>query len=224
MAIDRNEIVDAALQLLQEVGIDKLSTRALAARLGVAQPALYWHFRNKHELLDAVNSEMLARHRAARLPRRGENWDAFILAKARSFRRALLAVRDGARINAGTRPAQREFAEAEKELEFLVAAGFTPETGLQISIAVARYVLGFVLEEQGERQRVEDERERRAHPMDDIAPLPLLSRAVKALLVDGSINTDRAFEVGLNYMLDGMRLSLGKLPAAARRKPPSRRS
>ncbi|MBU1305574.1 MAG: TetR family transcriptional regulator, partial [Alphaproteobacteria bacterium] len=53
MAIDRDRIIDEALLLLNEVGIDKLSTRKLAERLGVAQPALYWHFKNKSALLDA---------------------------------------------------------------------------------------------------------------------------------------------------------------------------
>jgi len=209
MAIDRKEIVDAALQLLNEAGIDKLSTRALAARLGVAQPALYWHFRNKNDLLDAVNTEMLARYRASRVPRRGEAWDAYTLAKARSFRKALLAVRDGARVNAGTRPGQGEFAEFEQQLALYVDAGFSPESALHVSIAVARYVLGFVLEEQGERQRTDD-RDQDHDPMNQVAAFPLLATGVKALMAGGSINTDSAFEAGLNYMVAGMRMSLGK--------------
>ncbi len=42
-----NTVIRAALDLLNEVGVDGLTTRKLAERLGVQQPALYWHFRNK---------------------------------------------------------------------------------------------------------------------------------------------------------------------------------
>jgi TetR/AcrR family tetracycline transcriptional repressor len=67
MKVDRQGIFGHALELLNEVGIDALSTRAIAQRLGVQQPALYWHFKNKRALLDAMNGEILARaHEAPR--------------------------------------------------------------------------------------------------------------------------------------------------------------
>ena len=72
MALQREEILEAALALLNEVGLDQFSTRRLAERLGVQQPALYWHFRNKSALLDALNGEMLARFHDNRLPAPGE--------------------------------------------------------------------------------------------------------------------------------------------------------
>src|SRR6478609_6358742 len=146
MAIGRQAIIDAALSLLNEVGIDKLSTRRLAERLGVQQPALYWHFRNKSALLDAINSEMLARYHTHRLPSPGEDWVEFTYATARSMRTTLLAVRDGARIVSGTRPSTTDFADAELQLKLYVDAGFTAEEALHISISIARYVVGYVLE------------------------------------------------------------------------------
>src|ERR1700749_4051901 len=104
MAIEREKILDAALALLNEVGLDQFSTRRLAERLGVQQPALYWHFKNKSALLDALNGEILTRSPHTRLPAPGQSWDDFTIANARSFRRAFLAVRNGARLNAGTHP------------------------------------------------------------------------------------------------------------------------
>ena len=154
MAIDRGRIVDEAMTLLNEVGIDKLTTRKLAERLGVQQPALYWHFKNKSALLDAINSEMLARYHTHRLPAPGEDWVDFTYATARSMRKTLLAVRDGARIAAGTRPSTTDFADAE------------------------------------------------------LAPFPILAEAFQSLEKDGSINTEQAFERGLRYMVEGMKLSL----------------
>ncbi|HGV0115870.1 TPA: TetR family transcriptional regulator, partial [Citrobacter freundii] len=45
-----NTVIRVALDLLNEVGVEALTTRKLAKRLGVQQPALYWHFRNKRAL------------------------------------------------------------------------------------------------------------------------------------------------------------------------------
>jgi TetR/AcrR family tetracycline transcriptional repressor len=206
MGIDRKEIVDAALSVLDELGIDKLSTRALAARLGVAQPALYWHFRNKDELLDALGVEILARHHTHRVPGPRQRWDAFTLANARSFRKALLAVRDGARIIAGNRPTQGQFGEAEQQLRLYVDAGFTAEAALYLSITVARYVVGFVLEEQAEHERDD------SHEMGDLAAelasFPLLDKVVTPRLRAGTLNSEPVFEGGLGFLLAGFRARL----------------
>ena len=51
-------IVQAALDLLDEAGMDGLTVRALAARLGVQAPALYWHVRNKQALLDEMATQI----------------------------------------------------------------------------------------------------------------------------------------------------------------------
>ncbi|WP_224702522.1 TetR/AcrR family transcriptional regulator C-terminal domain-containing protein [Devosia aquimaris] len=208
MAIDRDHIVDEALSLLNEVGIDKLTTRKLAERLGVAQPALYWHFGNKSALLDAMNSAMLARYHTHRLPQPGEDWIAFTLANARSMRHTLLSVRDGARLTAGTRPSTPDFADTEQVLRLYVDAGFTAEEALNIALSMARYVVGYVLEEQGERARNEQDTADASTFDEDLAEFPLLRRAAQSLLQTGTINTEKAFESGLRYFIDGIAQSL----------------
>jgi TetR/AcrR family transcriptional regulator, tetracycline repressor protein len=217
MALDKTEIIEAALALLNEVGIDHLTTRKLAERLGVQQPALYWHFRSKSALLDAVNEAMITRFHVHRVPAPGEPWDEFTIANARSIRLALLAVRDGARLNAGTRPTTRQFADAEKWLEICVAAGFTAPEALTISMSVARYVVGFVLEEQGEREREIEEADAAQSPISDLGPFPLLLQAVEPLFTgEGTINTEGAFETGLGFLMTGIRASLKDRTAVRR--------
>ncbi|MDB6078868.1 MAG: TetR family transcriptional regulator, partial [Akkermansiaceae bacterium] len=115
-------MVAAALELLNETGLDEMTTRKLAGRLGVQQPALYWHFPNKRALLDALAEEMLTRGHTRSRPRAGENWRSFLLENARSFRRALLAYRDGARIHAGTSPSAPQFGDIEAQLQLLCGA------------------------------------------------------------------------------------------------------
>ena len=50
----RRALIDAALEILEEEGADKLSLRAIARRVGVSQTAPYSHFANRDQLLGSV--------------------------------------------------------------------------------------------------------------------------------------------------------------------------
>src|ERR1700742_2919958 len=54
----RDEVLTAALELLDEVGLDALTTRKLAEKLGVQPGALYRHFDSKRSLLHAMVNRM----------------------------------------------------------------------------------------------------------------------------------------------------------------------
>ena len=49
--LDKEQVIDNALILLNEVGIEGLTTRKLAQKIGVEQPTLYWHVKNKRAIL-----------------------------------------------------------------------------------------------------------------------------------------------------------------------------
>ncbi|WP_420175563.1 TetR family transcriptional regulator [Luteococcus sp. OSA5] len=59
MALDRDEVIDAAVRILDEYGMADLSMRRLADSLGVKAGALYWHVANKQSLLAAVADRIL---------------------------------------------------------------------------------------------------------------------------------------------------------------------
>jgi|GEM_PF-676416 len=61
----RESLLAEGMLLLQEVGIEDISLRQLADRVGVTAAALYHHFKNKQELLYALGSLCLARFEAA---------------------------------------------------------------------------------------------------------------------------------------------------------------
>lgn len=48
------EIINAATELINEGGIQQLTTKALAERMGFSEPALYRHFKNKTEILSSL--------------------------------------------------------------------------------------------------------------------------------------------------------------------------
>lgn len=151
MKIDKTTIISAALDLLNEVGIDALSTRGLAQRLGVQQPALYWHFKSKQALLTAMNAVMLRLGHSHREPLPGQSWQAFIRDNAISFRKALLRFRDGARVHAGAHADHDDIHEMDRTLRFLTGLGFSGADVVNLNTAIHRYVVGCVLEEQAER-------------------------------------------------------------------------
>lgn len=102
MRLERPIVVREALKLLNEVGLDGLTTRRLAEALGVQGPALYWHFKSKQELIDEMAKAIVGDAFAAldtALP-----WDQWLCEGARRLRRELLSYRDGARLLAGFRP------------------------------------------------------------------------------------------------------------------------
>lgn len=194
---DRRSIVAAAIDVMNERGLDNVSLRAIATRLGIRQPALYHHFASKAELLDAAAEEILDRWHTDRRPAPGEQWDAFVTRNARSLRRAMLSVRDGARLiaSAGSRSPSVENAVAQ--VAVLEDAGFSGTDAALALIAVSRYTIGSALEQQTARDGseivVETERTDTAatHFLD-------IARQVVAL------GPEHEFETGLTALLRGL--------------------
>ncbi len=148
MKLDKDVIIDAAIALLNEVGIDALSTRALAQRLGVQQPALYWHFKSKRALLDAVNTAVLRRYDTCDGPLPGETWQVYFRRNTCEFRKALLSVRDGARLHAGTEAEPEDLEKIGVMMDFMTGQGLDAADIMALGMAASRYTIGCVLEEQ----------------------------------------------------------------------------
>ena len=154
MPVTRGQIVAAALDLLDEAGLDGLTLRQLAGRLGIRAPTLYWHVRDKRELLDLLAAVILDEALAAwREPQPGQPWWEWLGARARVMRAALLAHRDSARIVAGNRPPESSLPGIERQLQALGGAGFTPRDGLLALLALNAYVIGDVIDQQADETR-----------------------------------------------------------------------
>lgn len=86
--ISRHNAAQAALDVIDEHGLEKLSLAQVAKKLGVQPPSLYYHFKNKSELLQEVARVMLIR--LPPMPRHAESYEERIIALCVSTRRALL--------------------------------------------------------------------------------------------------------------------------------------
>ncbi|GAB3570771.1 TetR/AcrR family transcriptional regulator C-terminal domain-containing protein [Amycolatopsis endophytica] len=198
--ITRERIVAAALDLLDEKGMDALTVRALASRLGVAAPALYWHVRNKQELLDEMSTTVMRRVTDAlsSVPS-GAGWRDDLLTYGRVLRSQYLRHRDGARIFSGTRFSDPDVVKAKESwLARLTDAGFSLAGADDAVDLITAVVVGFVIEEQ-----------ERGHSADRYAPDERdawlgdgadLVKAAGHLRDDG----DRRFDRQLGIVLDGL--------------------
>jgi TetR/AcrR family transcriptional regulator, tetracycline repressor protein len=147
-------IVQAALDLLDEVGMDGLTVRALAARLGVQAPALYWHVRNKQALLDEMATRIWrdVGDVVAALPD-DLPWREVIAAYATTVREALLSHRDGAKAFSGTTLTDPDLVRRqERTFENLIRQGFSLADAARGLLLVHHFTIGFCIEEQTARQ------------------------------------------------------------------------
>jgi len=147
--LDLPAIVAAALDLLDEIGLDALSTRKLAARLGVKGPSLYWHVKNMGELHALMAEALLeASLPPSTAPITAGAWRPWLAAGARGIRQAALSRRDGARLLATAKPTEGRRARYPTNTARLEAEGFEPEAARAAFVSLSRYALGAALGEQ----------------------------------------------------------------------------
>lgn len=152
--ITRERLVAAALDVLDDGGIDAVTVRAVAQRLDVKAPALYWHVRNKQALLDEMGTEI---HRRVQSSLHGvipsASWLDDLDRYARVLRAEYLTHRDGARSFSGTRLTDPGvLREQEPWLEGWTRGGLTLEDAFDAVQTVTAFVVGFTIEEQERSQ------------------------------------------------------------------------
>ncbi|GAA2358430.1 hypothetical protein Cme02nite_34530 [Catellatospora methionotrophica] len=156
MALDRQRIVTEAVALLDAEGLDGVTTRKLAARLGVQSPTLYWHLPNKAALVTAIADAILDREFGDMSPPEPDQpWQDWLRQLAGRLRRALLAHPDGARVVSASQLSATMAAISELAMSTLVTRGIPLRHARVIVLTVERFTVGHVLEEQAPRPNPE---------------------------------------------------------------------
>jgi TetR/AcrR family tetracycline transcriptional repressor len=208
--LTREAIVGAALSLLADGGLEAVSFRRIAARLGVSGPTLYWHVQNKRELMDLMAEELVRRAgRGPAEPAHGQPWWEWLRAHTQQMFQALISTRDAPRVLAGNRPSRESFPEIERTLGVLVDAGLTPGQAQMTLFTIGAYVIGSATEWQAEAERNSaqplpdpHESELNALRADVLAGQPLLLAAMNDLLRRPH---EATFEYGLDLLIQGLR-------------------
>lgn len=150
MPLDRQLILHHAFILLNETGLEGLTLRRLAARLNVQAPAIYWHFKNKQDLLDEMATQVFREsYQESAALETLHPWQAWANATSESLRKTLLRYREGAKMFSGTYLTDAElYAPMEANLRRLTREGFTLRQAVVGLTALYSYTIGFVIEEQ----------------------------------------------------------------------------
>ncbi|GAA0839528.1 tetracycline resistance transcriptional repressor TetR(A) [Streptosporangium amethystogenes subsp. fukuiense] len=207
-ALSRDTLIEAALRLLDQVGLDGLTVRRLATELDVRSPALYWHIRTKQELLDGMADAIVL---AAGMgpPRAGETWQSWLTRRAHAYRASLLAHRDGARLVANAASLSPATIRLfDEELTALVDCGFSPALALHTIGGCTSYINGFVLREQAERQESSDDPSQRLAAVAALLDAGMDATLLRALREGGSSVGEEAFDHGLRALIDGTTAAL----------------
>ena len=201
--LSRERIVATALALVDGEGLPAVSTRRLAAELGVSGPSLYNHFRTKDELLDAVADTVIAQVELSMFED-GTPWPDALVRWAHSYRAALAAhphIVPFLAQGPGRRPAGLRLADAV--FGGMVGAGWPPAYATRIGAMMRYFVAGSALGSFA-RGFVDDPA---AYDPDDY---PHLGQA--HLLPGHQQQVDEgAFETGLRALVDGLAVQYERL-------------
>jgi AcrR family transcriptional regulator len=194
---DHERIVAAARALIETGGVEALSMRKLAADVGVAPTAIYWHVGSRQDLLNAVLDAMVAD--LPPIVARGASARARLASVARSIRDQVRA----------TTPTQQLAAELGRtaELSFpgqvaltreIQAAGVSGSDAAQAVRAVLFLVGGFILLEDNFAHRQPGSRTTQDlwRALDDDGIDPGLKRAMSR-----PANTDSLFDYAVDRLL-----------------------
>jgi AcrR family transcriptional regulator len=217
-SLDTDRILAAALELAGEVGLARLNVPLLADRLGVGVTSIYWHVRNRDELVRLMS--LRAVERLDSLLPGLDGWTpadwASYLREYFTTQRAIFAGDDLLTDLTVMRVMKFEpktlspgFASIEALLHYLVAAGFAPVDGWNLYCALSLYTQGCAVVER--RTRVN------GFPLDPAEQLQTLDEEqtplIAGLVRDGAISADLAgdstFQAGLRWLLDGAAASVG---------------
>jgi TetR/AcrR family transcriptional regulator, tetracycline repressor protein len=201
-SLTRADLARAAVALLDDVGFDGLTMRALADRLGVKAASLYNHIRDKSDVLALAADAIVA---DVPTPAASLAWRQRLAAIAHAYRDVLLAHRDGARVLAVTPPiGPNRLRLMDEVLGILRHAGLSDEAVADAGWVFNTYVTGFVLDEtMPQSTSREDTAHQVATWFSSLPPerFPNIV-AVADPLLDG--DTTRRFTFGLNAFLDGL--------------------
>ncbi|QUH04384.1 TetR/AcrR family transcriptional regulator [Saccharopolyspora erythraea] len=216
-----DQIVRAAIALLDDEGLDGLNMRSLGKRLGVAATAIYWHIATKEELVQLAGDAIWGEVELPDLD--STDWRTAATAVATSthamlVRHPWLGQAFGSYLLAGPEKARRD----EHTLAIYEKAGFAPDDADRAAATVLIFVLGSALGPAAQvsltrrlnrdggnaEQRLAETMARSAEIAEQFPRLR--ERIGTPAAVDYAAAPDNTFEFGLRSILDGFEARLAE--------------
>jgi AcrR family transcriptional regulator len=219
-SINPDDIIKGAFELAEQVEIDNLSMPLLGKHLGVGVTSIYWYFRKKDDLLNAMTNRALREFVFATPYVEAKEWSETLRNHARTMRKTFVGnpiLCDLILIRAALSPraAKLGVLEMEKAIAGLVEAGLSPEEAFDTYSAVTLHVRGsVVLQRLAEKnQSAEDA----PGAYDDTLVIdpevaPLLAQVTGEGHSFGA-SDENNFEFGLDCILEHAGRQIGETPA-----------
>jgi AcrR family transcriptional regulator len=207
VAISREHVLDAALALADEHGVDALSMRRVAKQVGVEAMSLYGHVKNKEDLLDGLVDRVWAE-----IDYPEGEWRTAMRERARSTR-ATLRRHPWAigLMEARSHPGPNNIREHEKMLRCLRQGGFSVAHSARASSVLDAYMYGWALQEKALPAELNAEVAERMLRFAD-PDTPYQTEMLREHIATGGYRIDDEFEFGLELVLSGIS-SLPRAPA-----------
>ncbi len=205
--LSRERVLRAAVALADEDGLDALTMRTLAKRLGVEAMSLYNHVASKDALLDGMIDLVFDEIEP---PSPAQDWKAELRKRARSTRAALLrhpwavGEMEGRRTHG---PANLRLHDAV--LGCLLAAGFDDAMAVRGYSVQDAYIYGFALQQTDMSPQSREDfaavaRQQMADYASSLADHPHLARVVGGYVAEHGYDYEEQFIFGLDLILDGL--------------------
>jgi AcrR family transcriptional regulator len=208
-SINPDDIIDGAFELADEVSIDNLSMPLLGKHLGVGVTSIYWYFRKKDDLLNAMTDRALRKYVFATPYVEASDWRESLRNHARMMRKTFLSspiLCDLILIRGALSDKARRLGieEMEKAIASLVEAGLSPEDAFDTYSAVSVHVRGsVVLQRLSEKTRAS---QNGGHEIDEPSAIdPKTTPLIAKLSAKGhriAVADENNFEYGLECILD----------------------
>jgi AcrR family transcriptional regulator len=196
-------VIEAAARVLERVGIDGLTMRAVAAELKVQAPALYWYVESKEALQVALYDHLMS---GLVFAPKGADWRDDLREMCQEVRARLLSRRDiGRLVPHGFFTGPNSLAHTETALGVLLDAGLQPRDAFYALAAGFTYVVSWSVGEAdlralppGARPGLDAGNKALMHS----DAYPNLQRVARAF-DGGGDDIDEQFEFGLNCLIAG---------------------
>jgi AcrR family transcriptional regulator len=216
--LTRDRVLQTAISLADEGGIESLTMRKLARALGVEAMSLYNHVANKGDLVDGIVDLVVSE---IELPATAEDWDVAIREYATSAHEALLRHPWACSLVMSPTSTRTVRTQRLRYMEWLLRrlreADFSPELTYQAYHALDSHILGFTLWQLGHSAGAKELGD--AKDLADFAAAflrelrardyPYFAEHVEQHLSAPSDDGKREFEFGLDLILDGLKRARG---------------
>jgi len=202
--LSRDRVLRAALALADRTGVDALSMRRIARKLGVEAMSLYKHVASKEAVLDGLVDLVIA---GIEIPSLECGWRAAMRGRAISARTVFLRHPWAVTLfesRATMSPVRLHYADSV--LGILRMGGFCVSTAYRAFLIVDSYLYGYMLQELSWSLREAEGRSMAAQMAPQLAAEGH-SHLAEAMLHVGSgsvFDHDTEFERGMDLVLDGL--------------------